>query len=182
MRTIATDKGLELRADVDDDVPPGDLRRRQPAPSDPPQPPRQRGQVHGRGVGRARRRAQPSARRTTVEHPHPRTRHGHRDPAGQHAPAVRLVQPGRCLDLSALWRHGARARDLEAARRADGRHDVGRERRRGTRELVPPDTDRARRFRRRRAERRTPTRSRSISIPSRPAGTHCASSSRRTTS
>ena len=55
-------------------------------------------------------------------------RHGHRHPAGPDGPAVHVLQPGRRLDDSALRRHRARARDLEAPRRADGRDDVGRER------------------------------------------------------
>ena len=55
MRTVARDKGLELRAEIGADRAARDLRRRQPPAADPPQPPRQRRQVHGRGVGRARR-------------------------------------------------------------------------------------------------------------------------------
>ena len=61
--------------------------------------------------------------------PHQRARHGHRHPGRPHAPAVRLVQPDRRVDLAPLRRHRPRACDLEAPRRADGRHDVGRERR-----------------------------------------------------
>ena len=59
-----------------------------------------------------------------------RPRHGHRDPEGSDGPAVRVVQPGRRIDLAPLRRHRARPRDLEAHRRADGRHDVGRRARR----------------------------------------------------
>ena len=55
-------------------------------------------------------------------------RHRHRHPAGPDGPPVRVVQPGRRLDDAPLRRHRARARDLEAPGRADGRDDVGRER------------------------------------------------------
>ena len=51
------------------------------------------------------------------------SRHRHRDPEGPDAPAVRVVQPGRCLDDPPLRRHRARPRDLAASRRADGRND-----------------------------------------------------------
>ena len=57
-----------------------------------------------------------------------RPRHRHRHPRGPHGPAVRVVQPGRRLDHAPLRRHRARPRDLQAHRRADGRHDVGGER------------------------------------------------------
>ena len=130
MRTIARDKGLELRVEIGADRAARDLRRRQSPAADPPQPPRQRRQVHGRGSDRAH------GRRTTGAHgcgrgraPHQRARHGHRHPGRPHAPAVRLVQPDRCVDLAPLRRHRPRACDLEAPRRADGRNDVGRERR-----------------------------------------------------
>ena len=49
-------------------------------------------------------------------------------PAGSAAPAVRVVQPGGRLDLTALRRHRARPRDLEAPGGADGRRAMGRER------------------------------------------------------
>ena len=42
--------------------------------------------------------------------------------------ALHLVQPGRRVDDAPLRRHRPRPRDLEAPRRADGRHDLGRER------------------------------------------------------
>ena len=66
-----------------------------------------------------------------------RPRHRDRDPAGPDGRAVRVVQPGRRLDHAPLRRHRARARDLEAARRADGRDDAGRER--GRQGLDLPD-------------------------------------------
>ena len=49
-------------------------------------------------------------------------------PRGTDGQAVRVLQPGRRLDHSPLRRYRARARDLEASRRADGRDDVGGER------------------------------------------------------
>ena len=57
-------------------------------------------------------------------------RSGHRDrhPRGPDGQAVRVLQPGRRIDHSPLRRNRARARDLEASRRADGRDDVGGER------------------------------------------------------
>ena len=42
--------------------------------------------------------------------------------------ALHLVQPGRRIDDAPVRRHRPRPRDLEAPRRADGRHDLGRER------------------------------------------------------
>ena len=53
---------------------------------------------------------------------------GSRHPRGPDGQAVRVLQPGRRLDHPPLRRHRARARHLEAARRADGRDDVGGER------------------------------------------------------
>ena len=47
MRTVASDKGLELRAEIEPDRAARDLRRRQSPAADPPQSPRQRRQVHG---------------------------------------------------------------------------------------------------------------------------------------
>ena len=55
--------------------------------------------------------------------------HRHRDPAGPDGPALRVLQPGGRVDLAPLRRHGSRSRDLEAHRRADGRNDLGGERR-----------------------------------------------------
>ena len=49
------------------------------------------------------------------------------DRAGQ---PVRVVQPGRCLHLAALRRHGPGAGHLAPPGRAHGRHDRGREQRR----------------------------------------------------
>ena len=81
----------------------------------------ERGEVHRPCRRRARRsRNAPSALR--------RPRHGHRHPEGSDEPAVRVVQPGRRIDLAPLRRHRARPRDLQAHRRAHGRHDVGGER------------------------------------------------------
>ena len=123
----ATEKDVELGCLVDDERAGGNRGRRRPAPAGAPQPALERGQVHGAGRGDrpCRRRAgrtrnAPSALR--------RPRHRHRHPAGSDEPAVRVVQPGRRLDLAPLRRHRARPRDLQAHRRAHGRHDVGGER------------------------------------------------------
>ena len=55
-------------------------------------------------------------------------RHRDRDPAGPDGSPVHVVQPGRRIDDATLRRNGARARDLEAPRRTDGRVDPGGER------------------------------------------------------
>ena len=54
-----------------------------------------------------------------------RPRHRHRHPAGPDGPALRVLQPGRRVDHAPLRRHRPRPRDLEAPRRADGRHGSG---------------------------------------------------------
>ncbi len=79
----------------------------------------------GEVVIRVERRAGRSSR---APHRAGRRGHGHRYPGGPYEPAVRVVQPGRRLHDASLRRHRARARDLETHRRADGRHDLGRER------------------------------------------------------
>ena len=58
-------------------------------------------------------------------HPRPRRgrRHRHRDRREDARPALPAVRAGRQLDRAALRRHRARADDLRAARRDDGRHD-----------------------------------------------------------
>ena len=50
-------------------------------------------------------------------------RHRDRHPAGPDGSPVHVVQPGRRIDDATLRRNGARARDLEAPRRTDGRDD-----------------------------------------------------------
>ena len=60
-----------------------------------------------------------------------RPRHGDRHPRGPHGSPVRVVQPGGSLDDPTLRRDRPGAGDQQAARRADGRDDVGRERRSG---------------------------------------------------
>ena len=105
----------------------GNRRRRGQAPAGAAQPAVERGQVHrgGRGRRRGRRRADRSELLSSRARG---ARHRDRDPAGSDGRAVRIVQPGRRLHDPPLRRHRARARDLEATRRADGRHDGGRER------------------------------------------------------
>ncbi len=123
----ASEKEIELGCLIDEDVPARSRGRRGPAAPGAAQPGLERGQVHrGRRGGRPRRcRAHrgelvsPRARRSRH-----RGRHSGR-PDGQ---AVRVLQPGRRLHHPPLRRYRARARDLEASRRADGRDDVGGER------------------------------------------------------
>ena len=62
-----------------------------------------------------------------------RLRHGHRDPAGSDGSPLPVVQPGRRLDLAAVWRDGAGARDQQAVGRAAGRRDHRGEQRRSGR-------------------------------------------------
>ena len=137
IRTLASDKGLTVTASVDASVPAVAHGRRQPAAPDPAQRPQQRDQVHGEG----RRSRSPSraraARRRRAGAPFPRPRHGHRHHAGRARAAVPVVQPGGLVDQPALRRDGPGACDLEAPGRGDGRHDVGRERRPGSRQHVP---------------------------------------------
>ena len=71
--------------------------------------------------------AEPAGARQAPPAPR-RPGHRHRHPRGPDGPAVRVLQPGRRLDLAPLRRHRARPRDLQAHRRADGRNDVGGER------------------------------------------------------
>ena len=90
----------------------------------------ERGEIVRRGALRPRRpggrgRAVPAA-----QVPHQRSRHGARHSEGPHGTPLPVLQPGGCLDHPALRRHRAGARDQQAAGRADGRDDVGRERRR----------------------------------------------------
>ena len=55
-------------------------------------------------------------------------RHRHRHSAGETVADLRSVRAGRCLHHSPLRRHGPRPRDFCAARRADGRTNLGRKR------------------------------------------------------
>ena len=120
----------------------------QPAAPDPAEPAQQRRQVHRAGRGRARRRRRARPATTARRAPLRRARHRHRHRAG--AACDRLFQSFSQADASitpALRRHGPRAGDLEAPRRADGRHDVGRERRRRAGQHVPLHDHGARRRR-----------------------------------
>ena len=62
----------------------------------------------------------------------PRARHRHRHPTRPDGQTLHVVQPGRRLDNAPVWRDGAWPRHLQAPRRADGRHDLRRERTRGS--------------------------------------------------
>ena len=57
-----------------------------------------------------------------------RPRHRDRDSSGRAHAALHLLQPGGCLHDAPVRGHRPRPRDLEAARRADGRHHRRRER------------------------------------------------------
>ncbi len=74
-----------------------------------------------------------------------RARHRHRHPRRPGAQAVRGVQPARLVDHPQVRRHRPRPRRQQAPRRADGRHDVGRERRGRGRHVPLHDRGRARR-------------------------------------
>ena len=60
-----------------------------------------------------------------------RARHRHRVVGSGPEPPVPEIQPGRQRHHAQVRRHGAGPGDQQAAGRADGRHDVGRERRAG---------------------------------------------------
>ena len=114
--------------------------------------------------------------------PRGRPRYRHRHPAGPGRPPVPVVQPGRRLDQPALRRHRPRPRDLEAAGRADGRNDVGRERGRpGPRQRVPLHARYARDGGAAADAETAPLPGSPSSTPSRRRGTRCASCSSRTT-
>ena len=91
MRTIARDKGLELRAEIGADRAARDLRRRQPPAADPPQPPRQRGQVH-------RTRGRSCSRSTHNQRARARTRSSSTSACATRASASR---PTACTGCSA---------------------------------------------------------------------------------
>ena len=110
----------------------GDRRRRDAAAADPAEPAEQLGQVHREGRGGAerahRRRRADRRRQPAALH---RARHRHRVVGSGPEPPVPEVQPGRQRHHAQVRRHRAGAGDQQAAGRADGRHDVGRERRAG---------------------------------------------------
>ena len=83
---------------------------------------------------RADRRRQPAALH--------RARHRHRPERAGLVTPVPEVQPGRQRHHAQVRRHGAGPGDQQAAGRADGRHDVGRERR--ARAWAAPSTSRMR--------------------------------------
>ena len=101
-----------------------DRRRLRAAAPDPHEPAVQRDQVHaGRRGGRDG--FDPAVGGDAPGDPLLHSRHRHRHPAGTLRPTVPDVQPGRRFDDPALRRHGARSGDLQAARGADGRKNLG---------------------------------------------------------
>ena len=105
----------------------GDRRRDAAAPG-AAEPAGQRGEVHRGRRGRAEReRAGPGARRRSCSFAVRDTGIG-LAPEGKDA-AVPALQPGRQLDDAQVRRHRPRPGDQQAPGRADGRRDVGRERR-----------------------------------------------------
>ena len=80
------------------------------------------------GRSRAARAASSTQRRDRVHAALLRQRHRHRHPAGQAGADLPGIHAGRQLDDAPLRRDRPRPRDRAAARRADGRPDVGRER------------------------------------------------------
>ena len=130
-RARAARKGLELAYVIEGDVPRGRERRRDarcarccstcwPTRSSSPT----------RGEVVLTRDREPRAGDRVELHVRG-ARHRHRHPGGSHAPAVPVVHPGRRVDHAQVRRHRPRPRDQPAAGRADGRHDVGGERRAG---------------------------------------------------
>ena len=108
--------------------PGGDQRRPDAAAPDPAQPGRQRGQVHRTGRGRAdgdERAGRRRPRRTDVRG----ARHRHRPQRRGHGAAVPVVLAGRLEHHAQVRRHRPGSGDQQAPGRADGRADVGRERR-----------------------------------------------------
>ena len=81
----------------------------------------------GRADGDAPRRRPPGRRAARVR----RARHRHRPDAEGIGAAVPVVLAGRLEHHAQVRRHRPRPGDQQAAGRADGRHDVGRERRPG---------------------------------------------------
>ena len=94
-------------------------RRRHAAAPGAAQPTEQLGQVHRSGRGRADGVGQ--RRRAALC----RERHRHRPERLRQEPPVPELQPGRQQHDAQVRRHRTRAGDQQAARRADGRHDVG---------------------------------------------------------
>ncbi len=107
-------------------------RRSAAARPDPPEPRRQRGEVHRGGRGRGAD-APRGDRRGPGADALRGARHGHRHVEGADRSTVPVVQPGRPLDDAEVRRHGARSRDQPAARRPHGRsHHVESEPGEGT--------------------------------------------------
>ena len=124
----ADQKGIELRCEVAPDVPDcivGDQHR---VSAGPPEPCRQRDEVHRFrarvAAGNARRRQRSRHRFTAFYRPG----HGHRHRARASGAHLRAIPPGRRLDDAQVWRHGPGPQYLGADRESDGRPALGRER------------------------------------------------------
>ena len=106
-------------------------RRRHAAAPDPAEPAEQRGEVHRARRGRAEReRARPRRRtRSSCTFAVRDTGIGMSEQGMSRL--FQTLHPGRLVDDAQVRRHRAGPGDQQAAGRADGRHDVGRERRPG---------------------------------------------------
>jgi signal transduction histidine kinase len=102
-------------------APPRRARRRGQAAPDPAQPPEQCGEIHPARRRHPRGRFGGEPRRTIVAVCCERYRD--RDPGGEAGPAVPALLSGGRFDRPRIRRHRPRSRDLEAPRRAHGRHD-----------------------------------------------------------
>ena len=127
--TRATEKHLDIAYVFEGDVPAGDQRRPDAAAPDPPQPARQRGEVHrgGEVVLTVRSEPRPATARVALTFAVRDTGIG-LSAEGMGA-AVPVVLAGRLEHDAQVRRHRPRPGDQQAPRRADGRPHVGRERR-----------------------------------------------------
>ena len=133
--TRATEKHLDTAYVFEGDVPGGDQRRPDAAAPDPPEPARQRGEVHRERRGRAdgdERAGRGGSRRPHLR----RARHRHRPHGRRPVAPFPVVLAGRLEHDAQVRRHRPRPGHQPAPGRADGRAHVGRERRAGPRRGV----------------------------------------------